>query len=305
MSALINKLVMFVTLMAIGYFGARKQWLPKEFTRSANKLVLNVFMVASILNSVIANPPQMSGQALLKAVGVMSGVMLLSFAVAALLVRLLRRRGEHAPLFELLVAVMNPMFIGIPLAEVLCGSEGVFYVALVNLPFNFLVYSYGVWRLKGTEGEKASLNWRDLVTAPMIATILSILIFALHIPMPGIIKELTGTMSGATMPLSMIVIGSSLGSVRLADAFTDASLYLVAALRLVLMPLLTWLLIRLIPLGDTLRAAAIITAACPSGVIVGMLSLQYGRDAEYSSKGILLNTILSMLTIPAVAALLL
>lgn len=305
MIALINKLVVFVVLMAIGYIGARKKMLPAEFTRAANKLVLNVFMVASILNSVMANPPRMGGKALLAAVGVMTLVMVLSYGVSALLVRIFRMKGEHAPLFELLVSVMNPMFIGIPVAEVLYGQEAVFYVALVNLPFNFLLYSYGVWRLKGKEGEKAGLNWRDLASAPMIGTIVSILIFALHIPMPGVVKDLIGTMSGATMPMSMIVIGSSLGGVRLVDAFTEKSLYLVSALRLLLMPVLTWLVIRFLPIDPLLYAAAIITAACPSGVLVGVLTLQYGRDAEYSSKGILLNTLLSLVTIPLLVKLLL
>ena len=126
MSALINKLIVFVVLLIVGYAGARKGMLPREFTVSGNKLVLNVFMVASILNSVMSNPPKMSGSALLVAVAVMSGVMLLSYVAAALIVRVLRLKGERASLFEMLLAVMNPMFIGIPVAEALYGSEAVF-----------------------------------------------------------------------------------------------------------------------------------------------------------------------------------
>ena len=48
-----------------------------------------------------------------------------------------------------------------------------------------------------------------------------------------------------------------------------------------------------------LLGAMVIIAGCPSAVMVTVLAIQYGRDAEYSSKGILLNTVLSMVTMPA------
>jgi len=303
MSALINKLLVFVVLLIIGYAGARKGMLPREFTVSANKLVLNVFMVASILNSVTANPPTMEGKNLLVALGVMSFVMIFSCIVSGLLTRLFHKKDEHESLFEMMVAVMNPMFIGLPVAEVLYGPQSVFYISLINLPFNLLMYTYGVWRLKGKPGEKTQLKWRDFVTAPMVATLLSVVIFLVKPPIPGMLNNLISTMAAATMPLSMVVIGSSLGGVSLPEAVSDGSLYVVAALRLLLMPVLTWLVLRLIPMDPTLYAAAIITAACPSGILVGILSLQYGLDATYSSKGIMLNTFLSMLTIPVIVAL--
>ena len=298
MSILLTKMVIFVVLMVIGYVGARAKLLNAEFTRAASKLTLNVFMTATILNSVITNPPQLSG-------GKLAEVMLACFVsvgfgylLSALIVRLLPFNREKKPLMELLISVTNTMFIGVPVAEPVFGSQAVFYIALSCIPFNVLLYTYGVWRLK-QGGERAKLNWRDMVSVPLIATLTALLIFVLKIPMPGVVKELCGTLSSATVPMSMLVIGSSLGRVSLLDAFREKELYFVSLARLVLVPLLTLLVLKLVTADPVLLGAMVIIAGCPSAVMVTVLAIQYGRDAEYSSKGILLNTVLSMVTMPA------
>ena len=296
MLPLFQKLIIFLALMMVGYVGARRGVFGPDFAKAASKLTLNVFMSATILASVFNNPPSLTGAELAYALLVCFLVLLLSYVVSALIARLLPLNKEKAPLFELLVSVMNPMFVGVPVAEVLLGSQGVFYIALSNVFFNLLIYTYGVWRLRA--GERGALRAKDILSVPLIMTALSVVIFALRLPCPSLLKGLIDCMSPATMPMSMVVIGASLGRVSLLDAFREKSLYLVAALRLILMPLLTWLLFRVLPAEPMLRGAMLIISACPSGIIVSILSLQYGKDTEYCSKGILLDTALSMLTIP-------
>ena len=298
MSALLTKMVIFVVLMVIGYIGARTKLLNSEFTKAASKLTMNVFMTASILNSVIANPPQLSG-------GELARVMLACFVsvgfgylLSALIVRLLPFQRERKPLMELLISVTNTMFIGVPVAEPIFGSQAVFYIAMSCIPFNVFLYTYGVWRMNQS-GERVKLNWKDMVSVPLIATMAALLIFVLNIPMPGVVKELCSTLSAATMPMSMLVIGSSLGGVSLLDAFREKNLYFVSLMRLVLVPLLTLPVLKLITTDPVLLGAMVIIAGCPSGIVVTVLAIQYGRDAEYTSKGILLDTVLSMVTLPA------
>ena len=48
MIALIQKFLIFISLMLVGYIGARKKMLNPEFTRAASKLTLNVFMSGTI-----------------------------------------------------------------------------------------------------------------------------------------------------------------------------------------------------------------------------------------------------------------
>ena len=302
-SVLIPKMIVFVVLMVIGYLCAKTNFAGREFTKDASKMVINVFMSATIINSVLVSDARLSGGELLQVMLVLCMSVSVCWVLAAVSCRLVGL-GDKAPLFELLIAVMNNMFIALPVVETLFGSQAVFYCSLSCIPFNVLLYTFGIYRLQGGEG-KGSVRLRDIFSVPLLATLVALVIFLLRPPVPPVVKELASTMSAATMPLSMIVIGSSLGSVSLLDAFRKGKLYLMCAIRLLLCPLLVWLLAGLITDDLMLRVTATIIAAAPSGVVVSVLAIQYDRDAVFTSEGVLLSTVFSMLTIPLIVSVIL
>ena len=302
-SVLIPKMIVFVVLMVIGYLCAKTNFAGREFTKDASKMVINVFMSATIINSVLVSDARLSGGELLQVMLVLCMCVGVCWVLAAISCRLVGL-GDKAPLFELLIAVMNNMFIALPVVETLFGSQAVFYCSLSCIPFNILLYTFGIYRLQGGEG-KGSVRLRDIFSVPLLATLAALVIFLLQPPVPPVLKELASTMSAATMPLSMIVIGSSLGSVSLLDAFKKGKLYLMCVLRLLLCPLLVWLLAGLMTDDLMLRVTATIIAAAPSGVVVSVLAIQYDRDAVFTSEGVLLSTVFSMLTIPLIVSVIL
>jgi len=303
LSQLINTMVVFVVLMTIGYVGARKNILTAEFTKGANKLVLNVFLSASVLNSVIGEQPELSAAQLWHVMLMVSLAILICYIISAIVVRVLKIKKDAA-IIELLMSVPNTMFVGLPIVQELFGATAVLYLALSCIPFNVLLYSYGVWRLKSTKGEDGGkVRIKDMLTFPLIATVLSLFVFFFHIPVPGVLVKLTTTLAPATMPLSMLVIGSTLGRVQLLDAFREKRVYLVCLFRLIVAPLLAWLLISLMTTDSVLLATCVIIAACPSGVICSVLALQYGHNTEFSSECVLASTTLSMLVLPIIAGL--
>ena len=299
-SVLIPKMIVFVVLMVIGYLCAKTNFAGREFTKDASKMVINVFMSATIINSVLVSDARLSGGELLQVMLVLCMSVSVCWVLAAVSCRLVGL-GDKAPLFELLIAVMNNMFIALPVVETLFGSQAVFYCSLSCIPFNVLLYTFGIYRLQGGEG-KGSVRLRDIFSVPLLATLVALAIFLLRPPVPPVVKELASTMSAATMPLSMIVIGSSLGSVSLLDAFKKGKLYLMCVIRLLLCPLLVWLLAGLLTDDLLLRTTATVIAASPSGIIVSVLTIQYDRDAVFTSEGILLSTVFSMLTIPLIVS---
>ena len=287
MSVLLEKMLIFLVLMVIGYALAKKGMLDKNSTRAISSLTINVFMCATIIGSGLGMDRSLSLAELGK----------LMLAVCATVVRVTPGDRERAPVFELLMSMGNSMFVALPIVQTLYGATASFYVALSCLPFNVLLYTYGVYRLKSGHGG-GGLRVKDMLSTPLCATLLSLLILLLHIPVPGAVRSLISAMAGATMPLSMLVIGASLGSVSLLDAFKNGRLYLASAVRLLLIPLVTWALLRLFVSDPELLMTMVIVAACPSAVLVTVLSVQYGRDAVFSAEGTLQNTALSLVTIP-------
>lgn len=299
---LLEKMLIFITLMLIAYYMARKGLLGPEFTRAASKLVIDVFMVGTILYSMISIGSERGAGNLGNILKITFAVQILGYLIAAAVMRFVHLDDSRSAPYELLMAVGNSMFIALPIAQALYGDYAVMIVSVSCLPFNLLLYSYGTWRLRGGYGGR--LRIRDMFSTPMLATLLGILIMVSGIPVPHVLMSLFSSMNGATMPMSMMVIGASLGSVSLLDAFRNRQLALLSAVRLILIPVLSWLFCRLLTSDSVLLMTSMIIAAAPSAVMISVLSVQYGKDGVYSSEGVLHTTVCSMLSIPLLVAVL-
>ena len=304
LSVLINKMVIFSVLMLIGYVIARKGLVDRSFGRSASWLALNVFLPATILNSVFISGNDFDASALPKLMLVLTLALGVGFLFAALIIRFLpvRHDAKRAPVFELLVGLSNTMFVGLPVAQSLFGPSAVFYCALSCIPFNLYAYIYGVWRMKNDKNGAPRV--KDIFSAALIATLLAILIFLLRLPVPSIVRELVSAINGATMPISLLVIGFSMSTVALTDAFKNKDLYLVSVLRNLVIPILTWFILRFFTQDPVLLLTGMLLAASPSAVMVTVFAIQYGRDSVFAAEGVLQSTVLSIVTIPLLILLL-
>ena len=57
------------------------------------------------------------------------------------------------------------------------------------------------------------MTLREVFSPALVGTLAAMVIFLLHIPLPALVGDTIKTLSGATVPLSMIVIGISLSRV--------------------------------------------------------------------------------------------
>ena len=146
--------------------------------------------------------------------------------------------------------------------------------------------------------QKAKLKLKNILTPPLIATLIAALIFVLKPTVPAIIDDTIDTIGAATVPLSMMCIGLSLGDVPIRDSFVKPRLYLISLVRLIICPLLVWLVLGLFDPDPMILGIAVVLAACPSAVICAILGIQYGRDGTEASEAIFLSTILSVITMP-------
>ena len=297
-SALLNKMLIFLVLMVIGYGMARRGKIDRGSVKIISGLTLNVFMTGTILNSVLGADLELSWAELGRILLVVWVMQLLGYVIAWLVARLVPTDREHKPLFELLMSMGNSMFVGLPIVDTLFpGTHAVFYVSLSCLPFNVLLFTYGVWRLQSGQ-ENTRIRLRDILSIPLLAALAGLVLFLVKPPVPAALRGLISTLSGATTPLSMLVIGATLGSVSLLDAFRSGRLYLISAVRLLVIPLLTWLVCGLLTGDPVLRMTMVILAACPCAVVITVMANQYNRDSVYTAEGTLQTTALSMITIP-------
>lgn len=293
----VTKLVLLISIMFAGYAFARKNLISPAFIKQASWLTVNLFMCAGIFYSIMGvDKTTPAGQGILY--GTLS--VLIGYAIAIPAGKLFFKDDSESPVLRLLMAVNNPLFIGIPLAASLYGSLGSFYVALSCIPFNLMLYGLGVyWLVKGKSSD-GSFNWKNLISVPMVTILVSILLFVLKLEMPPIVMELASTLNGATVPMSMLVVGGSLGRISLKEAFTDKKAYITAFFRIVLAPLITLPVMKAFISDPVLLGTVVVCAACPSAIAISVLAATYDYDGTLASKGILLSSVLSLITIPLI-----
>ena len=210
LSVVFAKMAMLVLIMLLGYLCARIGITGPEFNKRVTPLVMNVLLTATILNSVLS-VPDFTGRDIVDYVLVLTAATVLQIAAAWFLPRLLRTRGEDVGATRLVTAFGNVGFVGLPVVAAIFGDEMVFFASLANIPFNLALYSIGAAQLSGGAG--ARFDWRKVLNKPVIATLLSVVLLLSRIHVPAVIADTISTLAGATIPLSMLIIGTSLGAI--------------------------------------------------------------------------------------------
>lgn len=293
LSIVFAKMAMLVLIMLLGYLCARIGITGPEFNQRVTPLMVKVLLPATILNSVLS-VPDFSGRELLDYILVMTVMVALQMLPAWFLPRLMRTRSGDVGATRLVTAFGNVGFVGLPVVAAIFGDEMVFFASLCNIPFNLALYSCSAAQLSPDGGR---VRWQDVLNAPVIATLLSVVLLLSRVHVPGVLADTISSVSGVTIPLSMLVIGTSLGGISVRSVLTDWRVYVVSAVRLLVCPLLTWLVLRPFAAG-ALLGISVLMAACPSAMLVTALCLQYGRSDAFASKCIFLSTVLSAVTIP-------
>lgn len=297
MIVLIEKMALLVMLLALGYLCARLKLVGPEFNKGLSKLVINVFLAGMILSSVINKKLEMTGGDVAFGLLMMTLSMLICIGIGWLSPTLLRIKDGDKGMYRILAAFMNNGFVGFPLVAAVYGENAVFFASLSNIPFNLLLYTAGVMLLqKGDKNTKFSI--KSVINVPIVATLIAVVIFAFEIPMPKLVDDVADTLSAATVPLSMMCVGLSLGSVSLKEALMQPRLYGISLVRLLICPLAVWLVLRIFITNPVILGTIVILSACPSAIICTILGIQYGRDGVESSEAIFISTMLSMITIP-------
>ena len=144
---------------------------------------------------------------------------------------------------------------------------------------------------------------RKILNNGVLASIAAIIIFLTDIKLPSCINDSIKMIGGLTSPLSMMVIGASLGVIHLNEMIKDIKLILFTFLKLLVVPILAALVIKNLIGGGMISGMTLIMLATPVGSMNAILTQEYGGDYETAAKGVALSTILSVVTIPIVFAL--
>ena len=292
-----------VIMIIIGYICAKVNLTGPEFNQHTSKVLTNVLLPATILKAMSGLGGEITNKELVYVIFLFFLMMGLAGAVGILISRVLSIDQSDRGILIGLVMYMNISFVGFPLVETYYGAQGMLFACLSCVPMNLLMFSVGVAGISGNSRD--AVNLKKILNVPMISTLLGIVIMVLKLQIPSLLYGTINSVANATVPISMIILGSSLAAIPAAEALGDVKIYIIAAARLLICPILTNLLLRLFVDNQILIGAVTILASTPVAVLMTPLCVQYGKSDALSSKSIFISTVLSVFTMPAVIWLLL
>lgn len=193
----------------------------------------------------------------------------------------------------------NCGYMAIPLLSAALGADGVFYGSAYLAVFSLLYWTHGVYVY--TDGDKNEISLKKAILNPgVVGTVISLIFFFAQIKLPIIVLDPIRHLANLNTPLSMIVLGSYLANLNVKKVVKNKGMYVVCAVRLIVIPLISIGIAKLLQLDETVARAVMISASCPTAAISTLFAHKYQLDADYSSEIVSVSTLLSIFTIPLI-----
>lgn len=297
-------LVLFLIMLA-GFFAEQKNILDEDTCKKISWIVVNIANPAMILSSVSGESRIQPGE--LAVTSLIAMLMFLCLMIlASFLPGILRVDKSQYGVYRVMTVFSNIGFMGFPILSALYGKESLLYAALFVLIYNVLIYTYGIICLnpKPSEGSRSMVktSLKKIGNVGVLASLGALVLYFGNFPLPDMVSQVFDMFANLTAPLSMMVIGASLGQMSVKDMARDVKLLVFSVIKLLVIPVSgMWILSRFLE-NPVLLGVCMVMLATPVGSMTAMLAQQYECDSELASKGVALTTLLSVAAIPLVAA---
>lgn len=294
---LLEKIAALFIVMLAGFLLVKLKAVDVKHSRVLSSLLLYVLVPASVIKAFQVDfTPQTAGNlglAFLAAVIVQFGLLFLGMP--------LKKAFRLEPVEHTSVIYSNAGNIIIPLVGAALGGEWVIYtVAFISVQLVFL-WTHCRQCISGERG----FQWKKVVFNPAIIAIAAgLILFFTGWRLPGILADGDDMLSAMIGPVNMLVVGMLLGGMEWKKLFSKPRVWLVAGLRLVVIPLVIVFFLRFCGLsaltadGRNVLFITLLSTSSPAASTVTNMSQLYDKDADYACIINIVTTLLCIVTMP-------
>jgi predicted permease len=310
--AYINSFVPLSILIAIGYVSKKKGLFSQEAIKPFNKIIITFALPCLVFTKLYdASDSFFSNIPNLVFIGLIGG-----FATG-LVTFLIFRKYSYTKKFSLILPVMmgQTAFMGYPIVLGTWGNEGLVTAILYDIS-TYIIFSILKIILtinskdKSNHIESKNINSKaeytqikdkikqiikSIISLPILWAIFFGIIFALsNIKLNEYLSPFK-FLADLTSPMVMILLGLTLDFNGIRENFKIATV--VSLIKLVLFPLVTFIMANLLNLSSNMPSITVVEAAMPCALISLSLGIDHDMDYKLISDCIILSTIYSMITI--------
>ncbi|HWQ79501.1 MAG TPA: AEC family transporter [Anaerovoracaceae bacterium] len=303
-NGIISVIVIFFIFSVGFWFSLRKTW-PANTPSVLSFLVVKVAAPALAIISI----SDRFTRELIRASAVNLLILLvytaLLFLTGKALSKAIGLKSGKKTVFEVTFTFSNTIFIGLPINEIVFGSEGLPYL------FTFyLITLAGFWSLGAYELAKASplhskeFSLKKIFSPGLTGVLIGGALVQMDLSIPMALDTALRYLGSLTVPLSLLVIGANL--VVFTNGLPKIAIDELAILagKFIISPLYMLALLRFFHVDGLAFQVFILTAAMPCHMQTSILAEYYGVEGPYASKLVSLSTLACLITIPIYVTLL-
>lgn len=287
------KVAILFLMIAAGYVCGKTKLISdggaKEMTTAIFWVInpcLIIFSLQDMIGKVSIGSLLFSGALSVLCIGVCVGFSYLLFRKSS---------PERRKVLRFAVAYSNCGFMGLPLISAVLGNQGVAYASAFLAAFNLFVWTHGVSTMK----QEPQIDIKKAFLNPgMVGFAIGFILFVFSVRLPEVLLSPVQCFSEVNTPLAMLVVGVYISEIPFRELFSDADLYLVSLARLLVTPLLCFLILLPLHVDKTMLTSLLILISAPAAANSVMFAAQFGGDTRLGSKAVALTTLFSALTMP-------
>ena len=295
MNAIEITVISIFLMIGLGYVLKRIDFLSEKDINPLNKIVMYVLLPCMIFSALYSTDMKM-----LPTLGTLPFIILAESAICGVIAYIILKCKQYddikiwSVLLPLLIS--NTAFVGYPVTLGIYGHQGFVMAVFCDLATTcmFLLLSF-VLVLKFGGTVRAAFK-KILLFPPLWAVVLGISFNLLNIPIGPVLDKTIGYLADGAIPLIMISLGLSIELGGLARS--KSMVIFTSIIKLGVFPLIALIVVTMLGLTGLQHDVGIIEAAMPSGTMSLVLSIAYNLDYELTSDCILVNAVISLVTLP-------
>ena len=298
---LINQIAALFLIMFFGYFLRKKEVIKEKQRDFLFDLLLDYILPFMVISAMIIDfEPGMLENVKYLLIS-WAGVYLFMIIFASVIARIIPGSDRHKRTIEFLMIFSNVVYMGLPVLGAIFPDYGVFYGSIGIIPFNVVLWTYGVYLLQD-DGSKFEFNRLIKIfnNNGTLALAIGFIILLTGINLPAALVEAIDLIGDATFPISMLVIGASLYGMDLRKIVIKPQLIGLSFFKLIILPLATFFLLLLFPLDSTLVAVIAVQISMPVAANSVIFTARFPVDYKLATEGVFLTTFLALFTIPLI-----
>ena len=286
-------------LIFAGFASVKTAAVKIEAKKAFSDLLIYLIVPAMVINSYLTEFDPKVLQNLLQSFALSAALLLLGLVITFLLT-LRTGKEKNTPILRFACIFSNAAYMGFPLIQALFGAEGLLYASAYVTMFNILLWTVGYAMVSGKARPREVLH--SILTTPVLwSVLLGLTLYLCRVNVPGLIRQPLQLVGNMNTPLSMVITGMLIAGSKPEKLLGNRDIFRIILIRMLLIPLASFLLFRLLGVQGMAAEVVLLLEACPCAAITSVFAVQFGYDEDLAAGSVVITTFISIMVLPLCA----